>query len=152
MAIRRRSTGTVTVGTTGAVSGSAIKAVGLGAKYAVVRFIEFKGISGSDSNTTLAVVDRDGRIVYKADVIDSTTDDSTVKQTAQFLADGVTANTKGKIYAVTYPEAATMENDATDGTAGGGQSVGVLARSPVTVTIAAGTDTDTHEVNLYVEV
>jgi hypothetical protein len=137
MAIKKRSTGTITQAT-----GSST-VLGLGAAYAKILRVEFKAITGTDTNPTLAITDADGRIVFKATAMDPTTDDSTAKTTEQ------TTSTKGITVIPSYPAALALENDATAGTVG---ATGVIARSPITLTQAAGTDGETSRIHVFVEV
>jgi len=142
MAIKKRTT-TLTTGTDGP-TGTASKEVGLGAAYGRILRVEVKGDDANvDVNNTIAITDADGRIVYAAAAIDAGADDSTAKATEQSYS------TVGLAFNPAYPAAADLENDATAGTVG---SVGLIARSPVTVAFAAGTDGDVHRVHLFVEV
>jgi hypothetical protein len=151
MTIKKR-TGTLVTGTThagaGAVTGEARLEVGLGAAYAKVFKVEFKGDdSGVDANNTLTLTDADGREVLVATALDGGTDDSTALKTEQDYS------TVGVGFYLT-----ALETDIRDADAGAAYSATeglfapMLARSPVTITIESGTDGDEHRVHLFVEV
>ena len=149
MTIRRR-TGTLTTGGAGVGGGSTGTAsieIGLGSAYGEIIGLEFKGDDANvDSNNTLDIVDADGRIILKATALDAGTDDSTLKSTEQVYS------TVGVAYSLVYDEARALQGTigavTTDNVGGG--SGGVIARSPVTISIAAGTDGDVQKVHLFV--
>jgi hypothetical protein len=148
MAIKRRYA-RLTTGTTGGTgTGTAQARIGLGAPYGTVLGFEFKGDDANvDANNTLALTDADGRLVLKATALDAGTDDSTLKRTSQ---DFSTVGVRGGLV---EDEAEVYQGSAgaktTDNVGAGG---GILAKSPITVDIAAGTDGDVQEVALFVEV
>ena len=149
MTIKKR-TGTLTTGTTGGSgTGTATLDVGLGAAYAKIFRFEFKGDDANvDANNTIELVDADGRIVLKATALDAGTDDATLKSTEQSYS------TVGVAYDLVNDEARALQGSigavTTDNVGAG--SGGILARSPVTINIAAGTDGDVQRVHLFVEV
>lgn len=150
-------TGTSHVGG-GAVSGEARVNIGLGAVYGKVLGFEFKGDDADvDTNNTLALTDASGRIIFKATALDGGTDDSTLKNTDQESVIGTAvsaASTVGVRFALTEDEDSVYQGSAgaltTDNV--GAAGAGIIAKSPVTATIASGTDGDWHRVGLYVEV
>jgi len=146
MAFRVRKSEVITVGTTGGTgTGTARALVGLGASVAKVLGAEFKGITGADTNATFRLRDADGREVLAALALDVTTDDSTVRDTEQVTS------TKGLVRFFSTKAAASITKASTVGTDVGRAAAGVLAKSPITIDIAAGTDGDTVRVNLLVE-
>jgi hypothetical protein len=144
MAIKRRRV-TLTTGTDGA-TGTASGTISLGAAYGRILRVEFKGDDANvDVNNTLELVDAEGRLCLTAVALDGGTDDSTVKTTNQSYS------TVGLGYPLVNDEAKSLMSSGaiqTDNVGGGP----VIAASPVTVNIAAGTDGDVHQVTLYVEV
>lgn len=160
MAIKKRYvdvlTGTSHVGA-GAVSGEARGLIGLGAVYGKVLAFEFKGDDTDvDSNATLELKDADGKLLLTAVALDAGTDDGTVKNTQQNAIIGTTvsvASTFGVGFDLVAEEDKVMGADgvATTDNVGAG-SGGRFAKSPVTATIAAGTNGDWHRVTLWVEV
>ena len=140
MALKRRRKTITMAGATGSV------AIGLGAAFARVLRIEVKGDDANvDADTTFAITDADGRLVLTAIALDAGTDDSTVKATDQGFS------TVGLAYALVNDEAKSLLSSgavATDNVGGGP----VIAASPVTVALAAGTSTDVFEITLVVEV
>lgn len=150
-------TGTSHVGA-GAVSGEARGNIGLGAAYGKVMSFEFKGDDADvDTNNTLELTDADGRIIFKATALDAGTDDSTLKNTEQEAIIGETvaaASTVGVRFGLSEDEDSVYQGSAgaltTDNV--GPAGLGIFAKSPVTATIASGTDGDWHRVSLWVEV
>jgi hypothetical protein len=151
MAIKKR-TATLTTGTThagaGAVTGEARLEVGLGAAYGRVLKVEFKGDDADvDANNTLEILDADGREILVATALDAGTDDSATLKTEQDYS------TVGVGFFLTAIE--TDIRNSEDGVAYSateGLFAAPVARSPVTITIAAGTDGDVQRVHLLVEV
>lgn len=148
-------TGTSHVGG-GAVSGEARANIGLGAEYGRIVGFEFKGDDADvDTNNTLALTDAKGRIIFTATALDAGTDDSTLKRTSQEDVIGTTVSavsTVGVSFQIVEEEDRVYGQDGvltTDNVGAGGP---VFAKSPVTATIAAGTDGDWHRVGLWVEV
>lgn len=144
MAIKRRRV-TLTTGTDGP-TGTASGDISLGAAYARLLRLEFKGDDANvDINNTISLTDAEGRLSLTASAQDGGTDDSTVKATNQSYS------TVGVAFALVNDEAKSLMSDGTVGTdnVGGGP---LIAASPVTVDIAAGTDGDVHQITLYVEV
>jgi hypothetical protein len=146
MTIKRRTV-RLTTGTDGA-TGTASKTLGLGASYGRVFAFEFKGDDANvDNNNTLAITDADGRIILKATALDAGTDDSTLKKTSQIFS---TVGVRGGLV--------EDEDSVYQGSAGAkttdnvGAGEGIVARSPLTVAIASGTDGDVQEVSVFVEV
>lgn len=149
-------TGTSHVGA-GAVSGEARALIGLGSEFGKVVAFEFKGDDTDvDSNATLELKDARGRLLLTAVALDAGTDDGTVKNTAQNQVIGTTVSavsTFGVGFDLVSEEDKVMGSDGvltTDNVGAGG--TGRFAKSPVTATIAAGTDGDWHRVGLWVEV
>lgn len=147
-------TGTSHVGG-GAVSGEARANIGLGAEFGRVLGVEFKGDDADvDNNTTLALDDAKGRVLLKATVIDG--GDTTYDEyTAQEDIVGTTvtsASTVGALFVLGYPEAQYLDAGTDFSANTEGMIAGVFAKSPVTVTIASGTNGDWHRVGLWVEV
>jgi hypothetical protein len=142
--VRIRKSGTLTVDGAGAAS----KIFGGDAtgKYVRVLGFEFKTIVGTDQNHTLALTDGDSRIIFKATALDSTTDDSTLKQTEQ------TTSTTG-VRRFLAPAEADVVDAAGDASADAEGNIGggVWAKFPITATIASGTEADTVAVNLITE-
>jgi hypothetical protein len=148
-------TGTSHVGG-GAVSGEARANIGLGAVFGKVLAFEFKGDDANvDTDNTLELKDADGRTLLTAIALDAggtTTDQYTQQETA--IGTTVAAvSTVGVRKDLVYLEADAVGADgvATTDNVGAG-SGGVYAKSPVTVTIVAGTDGDWQRVGLWVEV
>jgi len=147
-------TGTSHVGG-GAVSGEARANIGLGSAYARVLGFEFKGDDADvDTNNTLELTDADGRLLLVATAFDAggTTSDEYTEQEAAIGTTVSAASTVGVFRIVGYPEALYVDaaGDASADTEG--MVAGVFAKSPVTATIAAGTDGDWQRVTLWVEV
>jgi hypothetical protein len=151
MTIKRRrvelTTGTTHAGA-GAVAGEARRELGLGAAFGKIVKVEFKGDAADvDANNTLEILDAEGREILVATALDGGTDDSTALKTSQDFS------TVGVGFFLTAIE--TDIRNGEDGvayTATEGLFAPPVAKSPVTITIAAGTDTDVHEVTLLVEV
>jgi hypothetical protein len=148
-------TGTSHVGA-GAVSGEARGNIGLGAVYGKVCAVEFKGDDADvDSNATLALADAAGRQLLAATAIDAgaTTYDEYTDQESVIGTTVSAVSTVGALFRLDYPEDQFLDSEGdfsadTEGISGGG----VFAKSPVTATIAAGTDGDWHRVGLWVVV
>lgn len=136
---RKKKTHTMT-GATGSFN------MHLGAQYVRVHKVEIKGDDADvDSNTEFTITDADGRLVMASKAVDAGTDDSSVLATSQDYS------TVGKGYYLCPNEADKIGVDAAAITDNQGSGSGVLARSPVTVAIAAGTSGDAFEVSLLVE-
>ena len=142
MAIKRRR-GTITTG----AAGTGTLELSLGAAYAQLIKVEFKGDSTDvDNNTTLQILDAAGRAALVATALDAGADDSTVLTTDQ------TFSTCGRsIYPVaTETDVYDTGGDPAANTEGPGPSP--IVESPVTINLAAGTSGDVHEVTLFVKV
>jgi hypothetical protein len=142
--IKRRKV-TLTTGVDGA-TGTAAGLISLGAPYAKVLGFEFKGDDANvDTNNTLKLTDADGRIIFAATALDGGTDDGTVKLTSQDFS------TVGLRKMLTVAEADVIDQAGDASADTEGVVAPPIAKSPVTVNIAAGTDGDVHEVSLFVE-
>jgi len=150
MALKRRVAETLVTGTTGdGVTTTAQTDVGLGAAFGKIIAIEIKGNDGDvDVNNTFAITDANGRLILKATAVDAGADDSTLLATNQDYS------TVGVYYSLIEDEARGLQSTigavATDNVGSAGK--GVPAKSPVTISLAAGTDGDEHQVVLWVEV
>jgi hypothetical protein len=124
---------------------TASKELGLGAPYARPLRIEVKGDDANvDDNTTFALTDDEGRAVLTAVAIDAGDAD----------AGNTTGNgfsTVGAGYALVNDEARSLLSSGAVGTdnVGGGP---IIAKSPLTIDVAAGTSGDVFEVTVFVEV
>ena len=140
MAIKRRRTTVTMAGATASVE------LGLGAPYGRPLRFEVKGDDADvDTNATFAITDAEGRLVLTAIALDAGSDDSTVKATNQDFS------TVGLAYALVNDEAKSLMSSGAVGTdnVGGGP---LIAKSPLTIDIAAGTATDVYELTVFVEV
>jgi hypothetical protein len=118
----------------------------LGAKYVRIHKLELKGDDADvDNNMTVQIVDADGRIILAATALDGGTDDSTTKATAQGFS------TFGVAKWLCPNEADLVGQDGVAVTDNQGATSGVIARSPVTVNLAAGSAGDVFELGLLVE-
>lgn len=147
-------TGTSHVGA-GAVTAEARANIGLGAVYGKVVAVEFKGDdSGVDVNNTLELKDALGRTLLTAVALDAgdTTFDQYTDQESIIGTTVSAASTVGTLIYLVSTSAQVYETDGSAVAADQGVAEGVFAKSPVTVTIAAGTDGDWHRVGLWVEV
>ena len=148
-------TGTSHVGA-GAVSGEARADIGLGAAYGRVLAFEFKGDDADvDVNNTLSLTDAKGRVILAAVALDGGDADAANRTNQEdVIGTTVTAvSTFGIAAGLTEEEDRVYGADGvltTDNVGAGGG--GMLAKSPVTVAIEAGTDGDWHRVGLWVEV
>jgi len=140
MAIKSRRKTLTMAATTGSVE------IGLGAPYARLLRLEVKGDDANvDADSTFALVDADGRKALVAFEIDAGADDSTVLDTDQGFS------TVGKAFALVFDEAKSLMSTGvlqTDNVGGGA----LIAKSPVTCSVAAGTSGDVFEITLIVEV
>lgn len=142
MTIKRR---TVTLTTDS--GGNASAELGLGAAYAKVLKFEFKGDDANvDVNNTLALTDADGRSIVDAIALDGGTDDSSIKATEQSYS------TVGVGRFVTSIEAEVLDRDGDASADTEGLYAPPIARSPLTVALASGTEGDVHRVHVFVEV
>src|SRR3972149_5975421 len=131
MAYKRRRTTITMAGAT------ATKELGLGAAYGRVVKVEVKGDDADvDTNATFALTDAEGRELLAAFAIDGGTDDSTALHTSQDFS------TFGVGFSPPAPEAAAVDaaGDASADTEGLVNHP--IAKSPVTIDVAAGTATD----------
>jgi hypothetical protein len=120
--------------------------IGLGAPYAELIRVEFKGDSTDvDNNTTFAITDAEGRAMLVATALDAGSDDSTALTTSQDFS------TAGLGYNLIFDEAKNLLTSGAVGTDNVGGSH-PIAKSPVTVDLAAGTSGDVFEITLFVEV
>jgi hypothetical protein len=139
----------------GAVSGEARGRIGLGAVYGKVIAVEVKGDDANvDTNAALNLVDAEGRLLLDAMTLDAgdTTFDQYTSQTASI---GGLTSTVGYLIGLAYQGTQQYSTAATPDAAAdaeGHGSDGVFAKSPVVVTLTAGTDGDVHRVGLWVEV
>lgn len=118
----------------------------LGKKWARVHKVEIKGDDADvDSNMTVAIHDADGRLVMAAKAVDAGADDSVVLATSQDYS------TVGVGFYLAPNEADMVGVDGVAQTDNQGGASGVLARSPLTFTLAAGTAGDEFEFALIVE-
>ena len=136
----------------GAVSGEARGRIGLGAVYGRVLGFEFKGADANvDTNNTLELLDADGRTVLTATALDAggTTTDQYTSQVA--IIGGLTS-TVGVAKQIVGLEAEALGQDGVATTDNVGAGGPVFAKSPLVVTIAAGTNGDVQRVGVWVEV
>lgn len=144
MAIKSRSI-TLTTGTDGP-TGTATGELGLGAAFGRILKVEFKGDDANvDSNNTLAITDKDGRVIFAATALDAGTDDSTSKNTEQGFS------TVGVGFYLTAAEAEVRDRGGDASADTEGLVAPPVARGPVTIDIAAGTDGDVQKVILLVD-
>ena len=142
----------------GAVSGEARGRIGLGAQYGRVCALEVKGDDANvDTNASLNIVDAEGRLIITAMTLDAgdTTFDDWTAQTPVIGTTVTSASTVGYLIGLEYQGTQRYSTAATpDASAdaeGHGVS-GVFAKSPLVVTLTAGTDGDWHRVGVWVEV
>jgi hypothetical protein len=141
MSIKRRRTTITMAGATASVD------LGLGAPYGKVFKVEIKGDDADvDINATFAITDAEGRKVLAATAVDAGTDDSTALTTSQDFSTVGVGFYLGPIESTIYDAGGDPSAD-TEGVA-----PGMVAKSPVTIDVAAGTATDVYEVTLFVEV
>lgn len=140
MTIKRRRTTVTMAAATGSVE------LGLGAPYARVLRFEVKGDDGDvDNNTTFAIADAEGRAILTAIALDAGTDDSTP------LTTNTDYSTVGLGYNLIFDEAKNLMSSGAIGTDNVGGAP-PIAKSPVTISLAAGTSGDVFEITLFVEV
>lgn len=142
----------------GAVSGEARGYINLDTNggYGMVRAFEFKGDDANvNATNTIGITDCEGRRVFAATAIDAgatTSDEYTQQQTA--IGTTVSAvSTVGASHALGYIETAYVDDNATRDISADTEGViaGVMARGPLLVTIASGTDGDWLRVGVWVE-
>jgi hypothetical protein len=153
----------VLVGTTAdngvaAATGTFVVNIGLGATYGQILGIEIKGDDANvNASTTFAFADADGRGLLPAMVIDGgdTTRDEYTNQEALIgatVGGALTASTVGD-FQVPGTDPGRVYDSAGDlSAATEGKVMGKFAKSPVTVTGAAGTDGDYFRIGLWVRV
>jgi hypothetical protein len=155
MAIRKASVDILTVA---GDTASGTLSFGKKGQPGVVHKFEFKGDDADvDTNNTLALHDRDGRMVFAATALDGGTNDATVKNTDQLVVVGktvTTASTFGVSRWVGPLETDLVDNNATADFSADteGQPHGICAVSPLTIALASGTVGDWHRVTVWVEV
>ena len=139
----------------GAVTAEARGQISLGAAYGKIMAFEFKGDdAGVDVNNTLELKDADGRTLLTAVALDAgdTTFDQYSEQNSAIGSTVSAVSTVGAALFLGSTSAQCYETDGTAVAADQGFVNGVFAKSPVDVTIAAGTDGDWQRVTLWVEV
>jgi hypothetical protein len=142
MAIKRRR-GTITTG----AAGTGTLELSLGAAYAELLKVEFKGDSTDvDTNNTWAITDADGRAALVATAIDAGADDSTALQTDP------TYSGAGRGIWLSAAEANVVDAGGDFSADTEGLVAPPICASPVTIALAAGTSGDVHEVTLFVRV
>lgn len=133
-------------------SDTATAEIGLGAAYGRVHALEVKGDDANvDSNTTYALTDADGRVILTAIALDAGDADS-ANDVANATVGGL-SSTFGLMRYLSFDEAKSIQSSGaviTDNVGGAGS--GVFAKSPITVTCAAGGTGDVIRVGLFVEV
>ncbi len=141
MTIKRRRT-TVTMS-----AATASVDLGLGAPYGRVFKVELKGDDANvDNNTTFAFSDAEDRILLAATAFDAGTDDSSVKMTSQDFS------TVGVGFYLAPVESDVVDSGGDPSANTEGNVPGVVAKSPLTIDLAAGTATDVFEITVFVEV
>lgn len=145
MTIKKRTATLITGTTGGSGTGTATIDLGLGFAYAEVLRVEFKGDDANvDTNNTFAITDAEGRSILDALALDAGTDDSSVKATSQSFS------TVGVARSLTSIEAEVVDRDGDASADTEGLYAPLIAKSPITIDLAAGTDGDVHQVNVFV--
>lgn len=148
-------TGTTYDNGVGAATGTFVKNIGLGSVYGQILGIEYKGDDADvNASTTFAFTDADGRTLLPAMAIDAggTTRDEYTSQEV-IVAGGVGTNsTVGDFQVPGYDPGRVFDSAGDVSAATEGKNMGIFAKSPVTVTGAAGTDGDAFRIGLWVRV
>jgi hypothetical protein len=148
-------TGTTYDNGVGASTGTFVKNIGLGSTYGEILGIEFKGDDADvNASTTFAFSDADGRTLLPAMVVDAggTTRDEYTDQECIIGATVGVASTVGDFQVPGYDPGRVFDSAGDVSAATEGKNMGIFAKSPVTVTGAAGTDGDYFRVGLWVRV
>ena len=123
------------------------KEIGLGAAYGKIFKVEIKGDDANvDNNGTFAIADAEGREIMAAKALDPGTDDATALHTSQDYS------TFGVGFYLAPNEVDVMDSSGDVSVDTEGVVPGVVAKSPVTVSVASGTSGDAFEITLFVEV
>ena len=139
-----------------AATGTFVKTIGLGAKYGQIVGIEVKGDDAAvNASTTFAFRDAANRGLLPAMVIDggdTTRDEYTNQECIVGGVAGGSASTVGDFQVPGYDPARVYDTAGDASAATEGKVMGKFAKSPVTVTGAAGTDGDRFRIGLWVRV
>lgn len=150
----------VLVGTTAddgvaAATGTFVKNIGLGSKYGEIVGIEIKGDDADvNASTTFAFTDAAGRTLLPAMAIDggATTRDEYTNQEPLIGATVGAASTVGDFQVPGIDPGRVYDSAGDLSAATEGKNMGKFAKSPVTVTGAAGSDGDWFRIGLWVRV